>query len=470
MQLNIGYFLFRIGHCPLSIEEYLTIQDPRHECRGSILKTGVLSSLRNRVEFSFLEGVDLLGEGAGLDGGKGLVHFKEASIQEVEGSKDFGFGEAGGHGASPFGLAVVSQNHVLKKKGRIIRYTDGAGGLANAHGSKLDVPKELPRDGVAGDEAQRIAGHFFQFPDVVQDNAGVEKVGLERGIGRDNAFGCAQHGGDVMEESADFGVVHLLSGREAEKGLGNVLDQGLGERADVRVGHGGESIAHFRKHVLRVFGGTGENIIEGELIARLNRPKSLRIELQLNLLVKEFALTGKLDERPNGKDLLGRDIPAIGADRARTILKGVGGERFARGGGFGLGGVDASEADILGPRGDIMNASRRHGKERTVEGLVIQGLFFGLSDDLMDALPRDAKDVARFLEGVFTVAHEAEFILQNLAIPFGDGRQIGLDASTRRLGAGALLWVEVGEVRIGGEGLRRGILGGGCFHAIIVQR
>jgi hypothetical protein len=139
------------------------------------------------------------------------------------------------------------------------------------------VAYELAFEGVVEAAAP---GELADFADVVEDGSGDEEVGVDFGVEGGGGEADADQVEDVLEKTADPGMVETLGGGGFEElgAQGGVVEEGEDEAAKVRVREGGDVAAELGGHGGDVvlggwdkvggvdFGGGGETHLgEGDL-------------------------------------------------------------------------------------------------------------------------------------------------------------------------------------------------------------
>ncbi len=145
------------------------------------------------------------------------------------------FGEHGQLGRAEIVLAVMADDEVLDHDLEFVGEAGLQGELGLQHFQFDDhVAEQLALGGV-GEGA--VVGEFVNLADVVQKCAGEQKVAIDLGIVLAHQIAGTEQRDDVIEQSADVGVMQSLGGGGVAVGGGDfrIGHEGLDERLEMRI-------------------------------------------------------------------------------------------------------------------------------------------------------------------------------------------------------------------------------------------
>jgi len=205
------------------------------------------------LPLEWVDGVAGEREGAFVDAGAVLLgellifavgvveHFK-FGVEVVDVMEGEGFWGAWKGGRSEFVSAVVGSDEVeeMKEEEVVVGAEVIPGGVlfeeftpevaADLH-AEGDVAEHFTFEGVVLGERGGVVGVFPEFPAVMEKDADVEEVEVERGVSGGEGVGAAHHLGDVLDKAAAAGVVVFAGGGGAAEGGAvsgdEVLTQGM---------------------------------------------------------------------------------------------------------------------------------------------------------------------------------------------------------------------------------------------------
>src|SRR3984957_4034126 len=226
----------------------------------------------------------------------------------------------------------MAQDQMFDENGeRRRKIRDGFYFVANDAAADGDVAKQAAGRGVL--DAAFVA-KFFNFADVVEDDATQQQVGIEFGILLEDTAAEADEADDVFEQAADESVMHHHGGGSAFEfqGGGGVVDNALQQAFQVRIGHACDFSAELGVELLDVIFGVGEKI--AEIVFALFGGNNL-LESDFFLAVVEFDAATDYDYVVTFEGLGDgfEVVPHFGRDGAGAIAQGKLQPGFAAGGG-----------------------------------------------------------------------------------------------------------------------------------------
>src|SRR5208282_2201506 len=144
-------------------------------------------------------------------------------------------GKHGQLGRSEFVLAVVADDHVLEQNLKLRREAGQPGKLGLQQFEFDDhVSEQLAARGVG---KRAVVGQLLDLADVMQEGSGQNQIAIDLGIVPAEEIAGAEQGYDVIEQSADVGMMKRLGGRGIAVALGNlgVCHEELDQRLEVRI-------------------------------------------------------------------------------------------------------------------------------------------------------------------------------------------------------------------------------------------
>src|SRR5581483_5431637 len=138
-------------------------------------------------------------------------------------------------GRSEFVLAVMADDQVFNQNFQRIGKIRKQGELLLQHFQLNDhVPEQLPPRGVT---ERPVIGELVNLADVMQKSAGQQKIAINLGIIAAYQVAGAEQGDDVIQQSANVGVVQSFCRGSAAIRCGNLCigHEGLRESFEVRI-------------------------------------------------------------------------------------------------------------------------------------------------------------------------------------------------------------------------------------------
>ena len=290
------------------------------------------------------------------------LHFRVEVVEEVEHE---GFGDHGQLGRAELQASVVRE-HQMKDDGAQARgkIGDGVDGVLDHADADGDVAEELALDGVV--EAG-LPGEFADFADVVEQDPGVDEIGQDDGVVRDDALGEAEQADDMLQKAAEPGVVKLARGGSLLVGVadGGVIDEGVEQAAEVRVGERVDDGEQRLPEMGNVGGGGGQQLGAVEFVIG-GEAEHFDFELERAVEARDgaadfediAAIKGRGDARVGGIPDAGFDLAgAVAEDEAEVGLAGFGGALLTA-----EDEKDAVEGLIFRLRGKIGDGDALHGR------------------------------------------------------------------------------------------------------------